>query len=134
MTFHGLQVLVVEDEPLIGLDLSDMLKNVGCYIIGPFRRAVVAVEHLNSNRPDVAILDLKLADGDSVAVADALAAKDIPFCWVTGQSAAEMPERHTARPIVSKPFTPESLFSGLAFSTVMRGVATAMPTGGERST
>ena len=59
-----------------------------------------------------------LADGRSITVADALAAKNIPFCWLTAQAGEDIPEAHASRPVVSKPFTTQSLFTGLAFSTV----------------
>jgi two-component system, response regulator PdtaR len=52
-----LAVLIVEDEPLIALDLEAMLERRGARIVGPAATVREALSLLQSERPDVALLD-----------------------------------------------------------------------------
>lgn len=57
------RVLICEDEPLIALDLEQMVYDVGHEPLGPVRNFADALEAADSARPAVAIIDLNLADG-----------------------------------------------------------------------
>ena len=108
------RVLVVEDEPLIGLDISGLLDAAGCEVVGPFRTAGPAIQSIADQHFDAAILDFTIADGTSVSIADALALKSVPFIWLSGYAADIVPERHRACPFVRKPFGSDALFAALA--------------------
>jgi len=56
-------VLVVEDEALIRLDLKEMLEEEGYVVAGEASDGETAVTLTESLRPDLVILDLRLADG-----------------------------------------------------------------------
>ena len=65
-------------------------------------------------RPDVAVLDLMLADGSAVDVAEALAALGVPFVFATGYGdsvAIPAPYRHV--PVVRKPYGIADLVASL---------------------
>src|SRR3954463_7544686 len=81
------RILVVEDEALIAMDLERIVRCAGCEVLGPVGRAEEALRLAAGGRPDAAILDIKLSDGDSFAVADALARRRVPFVFVTGSGA-----------------------------------------------
>ena len=63
---------------------------------------------------DAAILDLNLGGKDTHPVADALAARGVPFVFATGYSSRQMrPEDHD-RPVLRKPFLDKQLAAILA--------------------
>ena len=56
-------VLVLEDEALIALNLQDELQDAGYEVAGPFTTCAAALEWLQTETPDTAILDAALKDG-----------------------------------------------------------------------
>lgn len=81
--------LLVEDNPLVGLDLADALDAGGYYVAGPFPCGRDASEWLERFTPDVAIVDLTLRDGRCHDVIRELQARAIPFIIYSGH-----PTRH----------------------------------------
>jgi CheY-like chemotaxis protein len=75
--------LVVEAEPVQGLDLRQTLSGLGCAVLGPVVSGVDAVQLLRQRRPDLALLDPPLRDGGALRVAAALAARQVPFAVLT---------------------------------------------------
>lgn len=99
-----LNVLIVEDVVLVALDMCELLEHAGYNMVGPAHNVVDAMCVIDEERVDIALIDVNL-DGDrSDAVADRLAKDGIPFAFITGYSAAGVPERHRDRPIIHKPF------------------------------
>ncbi len=99
----GRQVLVVEDEYLIASDLASWLEEQGARVLGPVPSVEEAMALLNAERPDVAVLDINLVDGDVFPVADALQAAEVPFVFVTGYDAKLIPTRYDAARRCIKP-------------------------------
>jgi len=58
---NGLRVLVVEDEAAISLLLEDMLLDFGCEVIGPAARLAAALDAVERETVDLAILDVNVA-------------------------------------------------------------------------
>ena len=56
-------VVVLEDEALIALDLQDGLQDSGYRVAGTFTTCAEALSWLQTETPDVAILDTVLKDG-----------------------------------------------------------------------
>ena len=79
-------VLVAEDELLIAMDVMDELGAAGFVAIGPFARTAQALEYCRSNTPDCAVLDVRLADGESYPLADLLAQKNVPVVFHSGHA------------------------------------------------
>lgn len=100
------KVLLVEDEPLIALDLAYILREVGADVLGPYPDAAGAIALLANCRPDAALLDHGLADGCAGAIAKALVLADVPFALVTGYWPAlfKVPSFANA-PIMEKPYS-----------------------------
>ena len=71
-------VLVLEDEELVSWDLEVSLAEVG-YLVATARSCAQAADLLATRRPDVAVLDVLLSDGQCVDVAKKLHADDVPF-------------------------------------------------------
>jgi len=107
---RGKKVLLVEDSLIIALDAEDLLVRLGADSVQTEASAVGAIAAMESERPDLAILDINLGDHDSVPIANRLAELGVPFIFATGygeQSA--LPDHHKARPVAQKPYTLASL-------------------------
>jgi len=105
----GLRVLLVEDENLIALLLEDMLAELGHTVIGPIARLNKALEIAQRDEFDVAILDVNINGGDTYPIAEALAARDIPFVFSTGYGRNSLRAPYHDRPILQKPFQQDDL-------------------------
>jgi len=64
-------------------------------------------------RMGAALVDITLGGELAFPVADALAAADVPFMWVTGNSIDIVPERFRDRPLLTKPFMVKRLLAEL---------------------
>lgn len=99
------RILVLEDEALIAMMLSDWLAELGHQTIGPACSTADAFALLESNTDiDGALLDVSVNDGTSTPVAVALDAIKVPFAFTTGHGAAGVPAPFAHKLVVSKPF------------------------------
>lgn len=112
--FRDFRILVVEDEPLIGLDVAHSLKDAGYEVVGPIRSVEAAVRSIARQPPAMAVLDLNLGNETTVHVADVLEGIRVPFVWLSGYSRDIIPVKHRGRPYISKPFSPATLLGILA--------------------
>ncbi|WP_353646082.1 hypothetical protein [Mesorhizobium sp. WSM2239] len=110
MPLSGLRVLVVEDAFLIAEDLADQLSMWGCEVIGPDGHVSRALEQIGDNELDGALLDVNLKNETSFPIASALAARGIPFVFLTGyDSDTVFPNEFRSSPKIGKPVDPELL-------------------------
>lgn len=78
------KVLVVEDEFIIALDLSETVKDLGYELEGPYEAKEDALEAIEDQMPDLAILDVFTADGEVYPLADKLAEAGVPIVFHSG--------------------------------------------------
>lgn len=105
-------VLIIEDEPLIALDLRRILETIGHRIVGVARTHADAVRLANERKPGLVIADVRLADGSSGldAVNEILRGFKVPVVFVSAY-----PERlatgHGPEPtfLIPKPFRDDSV-------------------------
>ncbi|MEA3042175.1 MAG: hypothetical protein QOH47_13 [Sphingomonadales bacterium] len=103
-------ILIVEDEPLIAMMLEDFLEALGHTVVACCDDVDTALGHVEAGGFEVAILDVSLRDGRKVwPVADRLAAAGTPFVLATGGHVDPPPPAHAAAPILSKPYTIDSI-------------------------
>jgi DNA-binding response OmpR family regulator len=81
---HRWRVLIVEDDPLIGMLLSDMLQELGCEPEGPVGNVAAALKLLASKPFDGATVDCNLGNEISWPLAEALVARNLPFSVLHG--------------------------------------------------
>lgn len=106
------RVLIIEDEPVIAMDIQSIVESLGHTVVGVAARQAEAVALAQKHRPGLVLADVQLQDGDSgiVTVQEILRAMDAPVIFVTG-----FPERlltgDRVEPafIITKPFDPETL-------------------------
>jgi DNA-binding response OmpR family regulator len=79
-------MLIVEDEPIISVTLTDVLTDHGMHVAGPFRANTTALAYLEAGRPDAAIIDINLLDGVSDRIAERLTVLGVPFIVISGAS------------------------------------------------
>ncbi len=109
ISLKGLRVLVVEDEFLVALEVEAALEDFGCFVVGPFAKLTKALDAARSMPVDGAVLDINLNGEMVYPLAELLAAKKVPFVFITGYTAADMPERFRPCRRLTKPLNPESL-------------------------
>lgn len=85
--------LLLEDEPLIAMDLELTLQGAG-FEVAHLRSCSEADHWLSSNRPDVAIVDIILADGSCHDVVAKLRNLEVPFVVHSG----DLPHQHARTP------------------------------------
>ncbi len=106
---HPARILVVEDEPLIAMMLTDMLEELGFTIAASFAHVAPALEYLARSDVDVALLDVNLGNEKIDPIADFLAARGCPFIFTTGYGRTGIPASHAGRAVLQKPFQISSL-------------------------
>jgi CheY-like chemotaxis protein len=105
-------ILIIEDEPLIAMDLEALVEGLGHNVIGVARTRTEAVKLAATKRPGLILADIQLADGSSGldAVNDLLKAFEVPVIFITAY-----PERFLTgeRPepafLIAKPFQPANV-------------------------
>ncbi len=87
--------------------VEDMLADEGCTVAAVASRLsdAIAAAQDTSIEMDMAILDVNLAGEPVFPVAEALAARGVPFAFATGYGAGGLPEAWKNRPTLQKPFT-----------------------------
>jgi CheY-like chemotaxis protein len=111
---HGMRVLVVEDEMMVSMLLEDMLSDIGCTLVGPAKSVKSALKLMEHAGFDIAILDVNLNGEETYSIADALAARAIPFVFASGYSPAGIREEYRSIPLLQKPFQQDELKQTLA--------------------
>lgn len=97
-------ILVVEDEPLIGLGLAATLENAGFDVIGPALNVREAGDLLDHNDCALAILDVNLGHGETSApLAERLKDMGIPFLVTSAYRPEDRPEIFNDAPSFAKP-------------------------------
>ena len=117
-----MRLLIVEDEALVALEVESILGSAGHEVIGTADTLHEALEVAEAERPDLALVDIQLAEGNSgLDVAAALKARGIPTLFATGNCPTER-GAGLALGCLHKPFTDRSLASAIDVAdAVLRG-------------
>lgn len=112
---NGARILVVEDEPLIALELMQTIEDAGGIIAGSPRSRRDALDLADRGDVHVALLDVRLSDGTSFEVADRLTARGIPFlfCTADGEDRSQF-SAWPGVPVIAKPHRPEVMLDALS--------------------
>jgi two-component sensor histidine kinase len=109
----GRRVLVVEDEVMVAWTLEDMLAELGCTVVGPAARVDQALAMIEAEAVDAVVLDVNLNGEKSYPVADALAARGVPFVFSTGYNKNNLHPGYLGFPMLQKPFERSQLGDAL---------------------
>ncbi|MCJ2006459.1 response regulator [Methylobacterium sp. HMF5984] len=112
-----LRILVVEDEALILMQIEMMLEEAGHRVVGTAMTAAEAIAQIEACRPELVLIDLRLADGSSgIEVAQAIRDRaGITAAFMTANARQLTEEMEGATAVISKPFSETVLEAALAY-------------------
>ena len=113
-SLHGKRILVVDDEPLIAMDIVSNLREAGCEVVGPAATLDRAMALVESDTFDAALLDGNLGGRSVDELAAAVTRRNIPFAFITGYGRDGLPKAFAQAAIISKPFNREQLLEALS--------------------
>jgi DNA-binding response OmpR family regulator len=109
----GRSILIIEDEPLIALDVYSALSAVGASIIAATDLA--DAEHLaRSAEISAGVLDINFGGRDCSTVCEVLSHRRVPFLFLTGFQPAPIMMSWPKAPVVAKPASHEQLVAAVA--------------------
>ena len=114
----ALDVLVVEDDMIIAMDVEDGIEELGHNVVGSAITADQAIEMAGKLKPDVVLMDLRLADGSfgGDAAREILARYGIRSIFVSGNldpvTRSMLAELEPVA-MISKPFVQHQLAQAL---------------------
>lgn len=107
------RILLVEDTMLVAEEIKRMLGRAGCHVVGPISTLDQALRAARDEEIDGALIDINLHDRPAYPVADILLDRGVPFAFLTGYSAASLPEKYRGLPCLEKPFLYEEFLATL---------------------
>jgi CheY-like chemotaxis protein/DNA-directed RNA polymerase specialized sigma24 family protein len=105
-------VLIIEDEPLIAMDIESLVRSLGHSVNGVARTHNEAVTAVERRRPGLVLADIQLADGSSGldAVNEMLKRFSVPVIFITAYPERLLTgERPEPAFLITKPFQPETV-------------------------
>jgi DNA-binding response OmpR family regulator len=99
----GIRVLVVEDEPIIALDIREQLDDAGFEVLGPVTSVANALQLIAERGCDVAVLNVNLGNETSEPIARKLRASGKRFVVLSGRSADDLPPSFNGSTFLTKP-------------------------------
>jgi len=105
------RILVVEDEPLVALEVAQVLAEARFEVVGPTRDVAGALSLLDRGGCDAAVLDINLGHETSEPVAIELAKRRIRFVTLSGYSRSQQGSSFDGAPALAKPLKPELLIA-----------------------
>ncbi|WGF90942.1 response regulator [Marinivivus vitaminiproducens] len=124
LPLEGMRILVVEDDPVIAIDMEEILVRAGAEVIGPVSYLPKAFEVATHQVLSAAMLDVRLGDQSVEPAAQLLAARGIPIVFYTGQPLPFPLQRDWPRSTtLYKPATTDAIINALT-----RLTTTATPT------
>lgn len=106
------EVLIIEDEPLIAMDLEQIVTNIGHRVLGVARTRREAAAIVKKRRPGLILADVQLADGSSGldAVREILEIVDLPVIFITAYPEQVLTgKRPEPTFLIPKPFQQETV-------------------------
>ncbi len=108
------KILIIEDEPLIAMDLESIVEDLGHHVVGVARARRQAVALAAERQPELILADIQLADGSSGidAVNEILSTTSKPVVFITGHPSIYLGSgTHRPEPafLLQKPFSPEAV-------------------------
>lgn len=126
------RVMIIEDEPLIALDIENVVTEIGHSVVGIAPTRTDAVALARDQKPGLVLADIQLADGSSGidAVNDILKDLNIPVIFITAYPERLLTgERPEPAFLITKPFKPE-----MVKAVISQALFFDVKAGGERKT
>lgn len=98
------RVLIVEDEPLLAMNLEDMLTELGHLVTATATRIDKAISLAEGSDFNLAVLDINLAGSNTFQVAAILRERGIPFIFTSGYGVDGLVDSYRGAHLLTKPF------------------------------
>lgn len=99
----GRRILVVEDEPLLAMDIVDQVQDHGGVVLGPAVSLDEGIEMLRAEKPDACVLNIRLGGQMVYPLADELLETRVPFIFASGETRTSIPGKYADVPLHAKP-------------------------------
>ena len=113
LSIKGKRILLVDDEPLLLMDLEDTLTSAGCFIVGPASTIAQAKVLIDEAEFDATLLDVNLGGQKVDELAASLTQKNIPFAFVSGYGREGLPPSFQHALLIGKPFSQQQLLDAV---------------------
>jgi DNA-binding LytR/AlgR family response regulator len=104
-----LRVLIVDDEPLIAMDIASVVEEAGCEVVGMAGTVRRALGLIDRESCDIAVLDANLNGESAEPIAAALRLRGAPFLVISGYAGRQLSGALTEAPFMAKPYSAERL-------------------------
>ena len=107
-------ILVAEDETIVAWDLCATVEEAGYTVEGPYTDISSAMLAYQKQKPDLAILDVQLGDGNVFPLAEQMMAENVPVIFHSGQmTPAEVARRFPSAQALAKPCPPAEVIDSI---------------------
>jgi PAS domain S-box-containing protein len=103
------RILLVEDEHLIAMMMTQALRDLNCEVVGPFAKIGDALAAIERESIDAGVLDINLGGEMAYPIAHMLEARNVPFVFMTGYGAEAISTPFPQVRIIQKPVEREML-------------------------
>ena len=111
MMLAGMRILVLDDEPLITMDITEILEAAGAIVL-PTMKLEDAIHLALTDHPTAAVLDFRLGmNVNSTPLANMLSKAGVPFIFYT--SDVEPMAHHPGVLVITKPASPSQLIAAI---------------------
>lgn len=111
----GKRILIVEDEALISVMVTDMLTELGVHVVGPAATIMAALTLAETSEIDAAVLDVNVRGERIDPVAEILFRRQVPMLFATGYGEVKLESGRSAL-VIDKPYTQDKLLRGLTMA------------------
>ncbi|WP_426052129.1 response regulator [Brevundimonas sp. SL161] len=108
--------MIVEDEVVVAMNLREVLIETGFQVLDLTIRQAEALEVARAGKPDLALVNIQLADGDDgIELAVQLEALSIPVVFISGQISRARSANTVAIASMPKPYEPNEMAVAVAY-------------------
>ena len=110
----GKRILLIEDSPVVGPFTAELIKELGCEVVGPAPNMAAARELIEDGGYDAALMDIHIRGERVFPLCEVIEAKGLPFVLTSGYADWQMPDKWAGRPRLQKPYTFDQVEQALA--------------------
>ncbi len=104
MPLSGWRLLVVEDDPLVAMELDEIIRALGANVVGPLSRVAPALAAIEREPIRGAVLDIRLDGETTFPIIDVFLARADPILLISGGAAFDLPDQYRQVARLQKPF------------------------------
>ena len=122
------RILIIEDETLIAMDLSDIVSGLGHRVVATADTAARAISAAKAHKPELVLADIQLADGSSGfdAVQSILAQMSVPIIFITAFPDRLLTgERPEPTFLITKPYAEDTVRAAVSQALFFNSTAEA---------